>query len=80
MFSLVFANSNENKKCLSVGNFGILSVVVYFVICSASTAYISLCGSTPKGRILKGRIAKTPNTKRPNGLKGRIPKRPNGKC
>ena len=31
--------SDKIKKCLSVGNFGILSVV----ICSASTAYINLC-------------------------------------
>ena len=30
----------SDNKCLSVGNFGILSVVV---VCSASTAYTSLC-------------------------------------
>ena len=35
----VLDQSDKNKKCLSVGNFGILSVV----ICSASTAYTSLC-------------------------------------
>ena len=32
--------SAKNKKCLSVGNFGILAVVV--VVCSASTASLTL--------------------------------------
>ena len=35
--------SDNSKKCLSVGNFGILSVVVVGVLCSASTAYTGLC-------------------------------------
>ena len=33
--------SYNNKKCLSVGNFGILSVFVF--VCRTSKAYISLC-------------------------------------
>ena len=35
--------SDNSKKCKSVGNFGILSVICRLSVCRASTAYNSLC-------------------------------------
>ena len=34
---------DKNKQCLSVRNFGIQSAVIVVVVCSAFTAYTSLC-------------------------------------
>ena len=40
--------SDNSKKCLSVVNFGLLSVVVVVVVCSAFLAYISICRGLEK--------------------------------